>query len=274
MAASYQFRVGQITCTALLDGVTVIGAAGVLKRFHDATEAEYRQAFADMGLSLDEAVSSFNLLVAVVGEETILVDSGEGGRPKGGHLPDEMRQAGIAPETVTRVLITHSDGDHIFGLLAPTGEPVFPNATYVISRPELAYWEQNIAHDKADQRPIVEMMRAKGLRVIEMDEMVLPGVTAFPLSGHTPGHTGYRFESEGEILFNLADQLHSPMQFAHPEWSPTYDVDPQAAAVMRHAALGRAADEDALVMLYHLPFPGLGRVRRAGAGFRWEPVGR
>jgi len=90
-AQSYTFRVGSVDCTVLLDGASVLGKDRIVRRYPDATEAEYRQAYADMGLSLDEADSSFNILVAKIGEETVLVDTGEGGRPKGGYLPASMR---------------------------------------------------------------------------------------------------------------------------------------------------------------------------------------
>ncbi len=33
-----------------------------------------------------------------------------------------------------------------------------------------------------------------------------------------------------------------------------------------------AAAQDALVFAPHLPFPGVGRVRRQGAAWRWEPA--
>ncbi|MBZ0299835.1 MAG: MBL fold metallo-hydrolase [Anaerolineae bacterium] len=271
-ATNYAFKVGQIACTVLLDGVSLVGRAGILKRFPDAAEADYSRAYADLGLSLDEAVSSFNILVARIGAETVLVDSGEGGRPHGGHLLKSMRQAGLDPEIITRVVLTHSHGDHVLGLLSDEHDPVFPNATYVISRDEMTFWLSRIDGSAADQRPIVAMLERQGLRLIEMDEPILPGMTAVPLPGHTPGQIGLWIESDGEKLLHLADMLHNPMQFAHPEWSPTYDVDTRVSVPTRRAALERAADAHLLALFYHLPFPGLGRVRRAEPGFTWAPL--
>jgi glyoxylase-like metal-dependent hydrolase (beta-lactamase superfamily II) len=40
----------------------------------------------------------------------------------------------------------------------------------------------------------------------------------------------------------------------------------------RRRLFDRAADDGALVLCYHFPFPGLGRVERAGDGWRWESV--
>lgn len=271
-AKSHAFKVGNIDCTVLLDGASVIGKEGILKRYPDATEADYRRAYADVGLSLDEADSSFNILVAKIGEETILVDTGMGFKPMGGYLPESMGLAGIEPDVVTLVVITHTHGDHVLGLLSLGLKPAFPNATYVISKEEMAFWRGRIDDDAGNQRPIVTMMEEKGLRLIDMDEQIIPGLTAVPIPGHTPGQIGLLIESENEKLIHLADLLHSPMQFAHPEWSPGFDADTGISVPTRRVALGRAADEDMLALFYHLTFPGLGRVKRAGQAFTWEPV--
>jgi glyoxylase-like metal-dependent hydrolase (beta-lactamase superfamily II) len=270
-AQSYSFQVGRIPCAVLLDGSSLLGKAGILKRYLDATEADYRQAYAALGLSLDEADSSFNILAATIGSHTVLVDTGEGGRPKGGYLVESMRLAGLEPESITLVVITHTHGDHILGLLTAQQEPTFPNATYVISKAELAFWQARIDAGLADQRPIVTMMEKQGLRLIELDEQIIPGLTAVPISGHTPGQIAVLLESEGEKLIHFADLLHTPMQFAHPEWSASFDADTTLSVPTRRAALQRAADENMLALFYHLTFPGLGRLKQAAQGFTWHP---
>jgi glyoxylase-like metal-dependent hydrolase (beta-lactamase superfamily II) len=270
-ANRYAFQVGKIACTVLLDGANVIGSEGILRRFPNASEAEYRQAFAAIGLSLDEAVSCFNILVAHIGGETVLVDTGLASKPNGGYLPESMALAGLAPEAITRVVITHAHGDHVLGLVTADHEPAFPNAGYVISKTEMGVWRRRVEEGAADQRPIIELLDAKGVRLIDGDEQIVPGLTAVPIPGHTPGQIALLIESEGERLIHLADLLHSPMQFGHPEWSPSFDADPGLAAETRRHTLGRAADEDMLAMFYHLPFPGLGRVSRVGTGFAWRP---
>jgi len=250
----------------------VVGRAGILKHFPDISEADCERAYADIGRSLDAADTSFNVLAVRVGSETLLVDAGEGGRPAGGLLPESLRRAGIPPQTVTHVLITHTHGDHVQGLLSAVGEPVFPNARYVLSKPEMAFWQQRIDGGIVDHGAILRLAQAQGLRLIEMDEQIIPGVAAVPLPGHTPGHIGVLIGTGPDRLINLTDLLHSPMQFARPEWSANYDLDPVLSAAARREALGRAAGEGLLALFYHLTFPGLGRVRRAGDGFTWEPL--
>jgi glyoxylase-like metal-dependent hydrolase (beta-lactamase superfamily II) len=271
-AASYAFVVGDIECIILLDGAPHHGKDWVIKHFPDVSEADCRQAYAEMGLSLDEADNSFNILLLKIGEETVLVDAGLGIKPVSGYLPERMVQAGIEPEAVTLVVLTHSHGDHVLGMLSGSGEATFPNASYVISKAEMDFWQALIENGSLDQNPIISMMEEKGLRLIDMDEQIMPGLIAFPIPGHTPGQIALLVESEGEKLIHMADLLHSPMQFAHPEWSPNFDADTSVSIPTRRKALGLAADENLLTLFYHLTFPGLGRVKRAGEGFLWEPA--
>ena len=57
----------------------------------------------------------------------------------------------------------------------------------------------------------------------------------------------------------------------HPDWRGGFDLDLEQGAMTRRAFLERCAGERALVSTYHLPFPGLGNVARAGAAFIWVP---
>lgn len=271
MNANYHsFTIGQITCTVLLDGSSHITVERFLKRFPQATEADYRRAHADIGLSLEDADSSLNVLAARIGTQTVLFDTGEAGKPNGGQLPESMTQAGIDPADITLVVITHTHGDHVQGILKADGQPAFPNATYVISQPELVFWQGRIQAGMAGHSQILDTMKMQGLRVIAPDEQIMPGLTAVPIPGHTPGQIALVLESEGEKLIHLADLIHSPIQFAHPEWSPAFDTDTSVSVPTRRAALARAADDAILALFYHLTFPGVGRVRRAGQAFVWE----
>jgi glyoxylase-like metal-dependent hydrolase (beta-lactamase superfamily II) len=272
-AAAWAFEVGAVRCLALLDGVSRLDNARMLRRFPDATEADYRQAYRQLGLNYDEAASSLNVLLMRLGGETVLVDSGEGGKPHGGHLPRSLAQAGVHPAEVTLIVVTHSHGDHVQGLLNEHQQPAFPAARYVMNAAEWEWWAARTAADPA-QRAIAAMMKGSGLQLIADREEILPGLQALPLPGHTPGHIGLRLTSYGAELLHLADLLHSPMQFVRPDWSAAFDHDKAAAATTRARALAEAADAGALVFFYHLAFPGLGRVARKGTAFWWEEAQR
>lgn len=271
-AKYYTFEVGEIACTVLLDGAETIGQSRFLRRYPDATEQDYRKAFAEMGLSFDDADSSFNILLAQIGGETVLIDAGEGGKPAGGDLPVYMEKAGFSREDVTLIVITHAHGDHIMGLLTDDHHPVFPNARYVLSHEEHAYWQTQLASGEVDNGAILRMMQTQGLRLIDMDEIIMEGLTAIPIPGHTLGQIALLVESAGERMLHMVDVLHSPMQFAHPEWSAKFDANTRVSVPTRLKALNYASDEGVLTLFYHLTFPGLGYVeKRATAGYRWIP---
>jgi len=271
-AAFHSFKVGNMDCTILLDGASLMGVRRVVKGFPDATESDYRQAYENIGLSLDEADLAFNILILKIGDETILVDAGEAGKPYGGLLPESMKLAGIDPESITLVIITHSHGDHVLGLLTDDNNPVFPRAKYVMSKIEMDYWKTCLDDALPEHRTIVNMLEKKDIRLIEMNEEIVPGVTAIPLAGHTPGQIGLQIESEGEQLFHLADMLHIPIQFAHPEWSSRFDTDTAISVPTRHKILNELANTKSPVLFYHLTFPGIGYVEKTDDRLVWKAL--
>jgi hypothetical protein len=53
----------------------------------------------------------------------------------------------------------------------------------------------------------------------------------------------------------------------HPDWCPTFDALPPLSRESRRGLVERARREHALVLSYHLPWPGFGRI-----GAAWEPL--
>ena len=101
---------------------------------------------------------------------------------------------------------------------------------------------------------------------------MLPGVTAVPAPGHTPGHLAIVIESEGEKLLNMGDAAVHPLHLEQPEWENGFDLDPQPAASTRRGLLNRAVAEDMRLMAFHFPFPSVGRVAaRQEGGWEWSP---
>ena len=101
------------------------------------------------------------------------------------------------------------------------------------------------------------------------DEL-LPGIEAIDLSGHTIGQCGLRIRSEAQTLFVLADAIHQPFQFVAPQLSPGVDSDPTQSSHSRQSLVDHALKEKALVLGYHFPYPGLGRIVMGDEGVEWE----
>ena len=69
------------------------------------------------------------------------------------------------------------------------------------------------------------------------------------------------------------DMTHHPCQMAHTDWSPPFDSDPKASAVMRRKVFGEVADQPILVIGTHYAAPTAGHVRRDGDAFRFDGFG-
>jgi glyoxylase-like metal-dependent hydrolase (beta-lactamase superfamily II) len=182
------------------------------------------------------------------------------------------------------VLMTHLHPDHEAGLLDAGGKAVFPNAELAVHEDELAFWRDDSAMARASDEGKGDFALARTalaayrdrIRTVKTDE-VLPGVRAFPTPGHTPGHTAWLAESNGDALLIWGDVIHFPgIQFAIPEASVAFDIDSQAAAVARRKVLDFAAGERLRVAGIHLDFPTFGYVVPSGTSYRfiqdvWRP---
>ena len=76
----------------------------------------------------------------------------------------------------------------------------------------------------------------------------------------------------GDEAVLLADTLHFAIQVRHPKWSAKFDSDPGLAAETRRAVLSRAARENLLLAVPHIPDFGLGRIGEVGDSFIWQPA--
>jgi glyoxylase-like metal-dependent hydrolase (beta-lactamase superfamily II) len=275
MMRSNSKQIGEIAVTALSDGVLAAPLDVVLGM--DTAETA-RLAGKQPGDSLPIAVNAFLLERA---GKYALVDTGSGNSmgPTLGRLPDALRAAGVAPERIATIFLTHLHPDHSNGLVDDAGAAVFPNAEVVLHETEAKFWlnrdeasgeteriRRNIAKAAVTTAPYRERMRT-----VREGEGA-PGVSAVLLAGHTPGHTGWLIQSGRDGLLIWGDLVHfASIQIARPDTGLVYDVDPQAACATRRRMFDRVAADQLAVAGAHLDFPGFGAIVRKGSGFGFEP---
>jgi glyoxylase-like metal-dependent hydrolase (beta-lactamase superfamily II) len=218
-----------------------------------------------------------------VDKEIILIDTGLGA-PSGdraSRLGEGLKQAGTAPEDVTLVLITHMHGDHIGGL-ARGGEKAFPSARVLSARVERDFWlDEKSVELFPNRKAGFEMARnVLGLyggasEAFEYGDQVAPGIQALDARGHTPGHTAFLMESQGEKMLFWGDLVHAAaLQFPRPDLNSQYDMNPEESAASRVLFMEKAAAEKLPIAGSHLPFPGVGTDEKSAVGYTYTPLTR
>lgn len=278
----YRITVGQFEITALHDGGIELKTS-LLKT---VTPPDLDRLLARKFVGNPVMQGTVNAYLINTGEHLILIDTGAGTHfgPNLGALLANLRAAGYEPDQVDMVLLTHMHFDHIGGLINEDEEPTFPDATVWVAQTENDYWlsEQIAATMPKERQQFFELAREvaelypaeEKWRTFNAEIVLVPGVRAIMADGHTPGHTAFVIESEGQKLMIWGDIVHAhAVQFARPEVSIEFDVDQQRAVATRKALFQELAASSTLVAGMHLPFPGIGRVRAEGQdSYAWVPI--
>ena len=199
------------------------------------------------GLSIQEGIpSSVSVFLVKTGEGTILFDTGLGTRES--LLEEGLAGAGVKPEDIDFLYLTHFHGDHIGGMMK--GDSVaFPNAEVYASQAEYDAW---MAMPDGQKAQVVKTMSAYSdrLHLFGFGD-VLPGkVLAIGAVGHTPGHTAYQV---GTYLI-AGDFMHgAALQLAYPEYCAAYDMDKAKAVEARKYLMDYARENGLVLVGMHLP---------------------
>ncbi|MDR3089982.1 MAG: MBL fold metallo-hydrolase [Desulfobulbaceae bacterium] len=214
--------------------------------------------------------------------KTILIDTG-----LGKNLARQLAEAGIKPEAIDAILLTHMHGDHIGGLLT-ADQAVFPDATIYLSEKEKAYWIDPKMMAKAGPAKKDNFLLAQRALAVYGDRVktffpssfaaggatLLPTIKAIAAYGHTPGHSMFLLEDGSDKLLFWGDLTHAmAMQMPAPQVAMVYDINPKEAVATRLAVLRHVAAQKLAVAGMHIPDPAIGHLRAAGAGYVFMPEG-
>ncbi len=262
------FQLGDFTVTTLLDGsLPRDGAQDIFGG--GASDEDFARVSADNFISPDVAQFFFTPTLVNTGSEMILFDTGLG---QGG-IQAALADAGVTPDQIDVVVITHMHPDHIGGMTT-NDAATFANARYVTAAPEYDFWSAQDAGNRVGDMVAAKVTpMAEKMTFIGDGGEVASGVTGMAAFGHTPGHMVYHLESNGQRLVLTADLAnHYVWSFAHPEWEVRFDMDKAAATESRRNVLGMLAADKVPMIGYHMPFPAAGYVESRGNGFRFVPV--
>lgn len=273
----FQARFGAADVTILSDGHLSLGLGFALPQ----TDARQVQALLESaGLPTDGLRPPINVTVVRSAGEVVLIDAGAGSHfmATAGALPAALETAGIAPESVTKVVFTHAHPDHLWGALDEFDEPRFAKAEHLVSVAEWDYWTnpdtvgrvpaalQGMAAGSARILKVLEPV----MRRIRPGDQVAEGLSIVDTAGHTPGHVSVLLESGGQRLLVGGDSLSHPVfSFARPRWIWGADAEAERAVATRVRLLDMLATDRVDLIGYHLTWPGLGRVERKEGEYRF-----
>jgi glyoxylase-like metal-dependent hydrolase (beta-lactamase superfamily II) len=237
---------------------------------------------------------------------TILIDTSSGNDkprptiPVLDHLNEPYLQrlaaAGVRPEDVDYVLLTHLHSDHVgWNTRLADGQwvPTFPRARYVMSGIERVY-SQSHAEGKQPEgegrpgphlgpctggtpvsgvyddsvRPVIDAGMAEFIKVDGSE--FLDGISFLPTPGHSIDHASIRIVSRGEEALFAGDVMHHPLQVYEPGMNTCFCEFPEAAVRSRIWALNHAAERKALFFSTHFAESSAGYVSRTGDRFDWR----
>jgi glyoxylase-like metal-dependent hydrolase (beta-lactamase superfamily II) len=272
------FNIGDLTAMALRDGALDLPNDNqVFGVGH--TPDEVTSVLSAAGAPTDALHLSIQPLLVKTPDRVLLFDTGAGTNfgPSAGRLLSALADAGVDPQSVTDIFISHFHGDHVGGLVDAGGALVFPAAAIHLSAPEWAFLKGMNADTAknvglAQYAAFVSAVTPK-VDTFAPDSEVLPGlVKAVEIKGHTPGHSGYMITSGQSSLLYVGDAMHHyVVSVQKPEWANGFDGDADVAAASRSALLAQSAASGQRLYAVHFPFPGIGKVERREGGFVWVP---
>ncbi|KRP89138.1 MBL fold metallo-hydrolase [Bradyrhizobium yuanmingense] len=308
--AAKTYHVGEASITRIdelrlaafkFDALYPGGEPRALERHRDSLEAGSFDA------ATGTFIQSIHSWLVRTPHHTILIDTATGNdknRPEvpplhrlNGPFLARLAAAGVTPEQVDYVLLTHVHADHVgwnTRLVDGHWVPTFPNATYVFSAIEQAYGESLATGTEptgaarpapalgpalrkpADRvyddsvRPVIEAGLA---RLIAVDgSEAIEGISFVPTPGHSVDHASIRLVSRGEEALFAGDVMHHPLQVYEPSLNSCFCEFPEAALRSRAFVLEDAAERGSTIFTTHFAQSSVGRVSRTGGRFTWQFV--
>ena len=280
----YHFKVGDFNAMVVSDGTLSFPT----NFFVPNTDPEaVTAALTEHFLPTEDIFAHLNALYVETDEHKVLIDTGAGNAfgPTAGYLLNNLDSAGIAAADIDTVILTHAHPDHIGGVLDAEGQLRFPNAQFYVSQAEADFWLADTVEmpqsllDEETKTGLIATAKtnlsaiADRTTLFAMGDEVIPHIQAVDSAGHTPGQASFLITSGEESLLSTGDVFFSdPLNLENPDWEVAFDGDPEQGITARRELLEAATSERRLLLVPHMPFPGLGHVRTQAEAYDWEPI--
>ena len=193
--------------------------------------------------------------VVITSKDVLLLDTGLGFNDNTANkmqLHVNLEKAGIKPEQVTKVLMSHLHKDHAGGISLDDNRNSLslPNATYYVQKRELDF-----ALEKGFPSFITEEIKllqtSSRVHFLEEDEGLIDDYISYQLtSAHSPFHQVFWIKENNETIFFGGDDA-PQLQQMKIKYKTKYDYDPDKAMQLRRTWWEQGNKEGWKFLFYH-----------------------
>ena len=171
-------------------------------------------------------------------------------------IQDALADVGVSADDINHVVVTHLHFDHAGGLTMLDADeqivPTFPNATIHVQHTE---WHDALANKSTMTRTYLKSHLEPVADMIEVaigEAELLPGLSVWPMVGHTWGQQAVRFKAADGVLCFPGDVLPTAAHVGLA-YNMAYDVLPYENMHTKRQLLTRAQSEDWRIVIDHEP---------------------
>lgn len=193
--------------------------------------------------------------VVVTSRDILLLDTGLGFHDRTGgsmQLHANLERAGIRPEAVTKVLMSHLHKDHAGGisLEGDHSQLSLPHATYYVQKKELDFAMEKGAPSYIPAE-IAVLAQAGRVAFLDEEEGQIDGYISYRRTGaHSPFHQVFWIREAGQTVFFGGDDA-PQLQQMKVRYKTKYDFDPEKAMQWRQQWWQEGQQEGWTFLFYH-----------------------
>ncbi len=223
-----------------------------------------------------------NLLIRGDGR-TILVDNGNGDKwndklkeiyrldVSGGDLWSSLAAAGVRPEDVTDVILTHLHFDHAGGsTVRRSGKlvPAFPRATYYVQRDHWEWSQRPTDRDRASFMPddYLPLWESGVLELVDGQREIFPGIEMVVCNGHTTAQQLPKITDGSSTLLFCCDLIPTASHVPYA-YIMGYDLRPLVTLEEKKRLLPLANAGQWTLFLQHDPLSAAVTLKETEKGF-------
>lgn len=192
-----------------------------------------------------------------------------------GWLADNLARAGVRPDEITDVVLSHLHPDHM-GWVAHGGLPFFPKAKLWAHQADADYFLSESAPDETTFKIMLGVEPTKDrmqpvhsqIELWDKDRTIAPGIDLRHLPGHTPGSSIAVISSGEDRAMVLGDVIHCPLELVDNDFAIMADIDPAMAKHSKDVLRKELEGTNIHVSSSHFPGLEFGRLMK-GEGKRY-----